>query len=206
MTDHAESGSGCSDRLLVAILAGGEGSRIGGNKPLRMLGGTALIDRAVSAARRWSQDVVAVAREPEQIGPADTLFVRDAPGAEGPVAGLAAALAHARKTRAGLVLTIPCDTPFLPRDLFERLCAGLDPHHKAAVAASNGVLHPSCALWRTRAFDTLGPYLAAGRASLRGFAEDVGFAQVDWPDAAQDPFFNVNSPGDLAAAEASIRV
>jgi molybdopterin-guanine dinucleotide biosynthesis protein A len=100
------------------------------------------------------------------------------------------------------VLTIPCDTPFLPADFADRLRGGLEPHHSAAVAASAGMLHPSCALWRTRAFDALGLYLASGRASLRGFAEDIGFVQVNWPVETKDPFFNINSPTDLAAAEA----
>lgn len=202
MAAPSESFAGCGSRLLVAILAGGQGSRIGGSKPLRTLDGTPLIERAVSAARAWSLDIVAAGREPGQIGRAAVPFIRDAPGAQGPIAGLAAALAHARHARSGLVLTIPCDTPFLPVDFADRLRDGLEPHHNAAVAASAGTLHPTCALWRTRTFDALGPYLASGRASLRGFAEDVGFVRVDWPVKTQDPFFNINSPTDLAAAEA----
>ena len=48
---------------------------------------------------------------------------------------------------------------------------------------------------------TLPAYLATGRRSLRGFAEAIGVARVDWPIIPSDPFFNINSPDDLAVAE-----
>lgn len=190
--------------LLVAILAGGVGSRIGGGKPERMLGGVSLIERAAEAAQRWTSDIVIAGRLPGQ-APADARMIADAPGAEGPIAGLAAALDHARRERHALLLTIPCDTPFLPADLADRLRNALAPELGASVAASGGVLHPSCALWRARSFDRLGPFLAAGRSSLRGFASEIGFSQVDWPTDPIDPFFNINSAADLAAAEEVIQ-
>ena len=99
------------------------------------------------------------------------------------------------------MLTIPCDAPFLPEDLPERLAAAL-PGHGAALAASGGRVHPVCGLWRTDALAQLRGYAAEGRRSLIGFAETIGFAAVDWPEGA---FFNVNSPGDLAEAAARLR-
>ncbi len=128
-------------------------------------------------------------------------FVPDAPGIAGPIAGLAAALRHAREVGHELLLTIPCDSPFLPVDLAERLRNAIVPEAGAALAESGGVLHPACALWRNQTFDALAPYLAGSRLSLRGFAEDVGFATATWPVQPIDPFFNVNSREDLAAAE-----
>ena len=54
-------------KIAVVILAGGEGNRIGGAKPLRVLRGKRLIDRAEALARQWS-DIIAVAvREPAAI-------------------------------------------------------------------------------------------------------------------------------------------
>lgn len=191
--------------MLVAILAGGSGIRMGGAKPLRILGGRNLIERAITAARVWSPHVIAVGRDPEQIGSSAIPFLRDAPGAEGPIAGLAAALHHARDNRYSLVLTLPCDTPFLPTDLAQRLSAHLPPTSNAAVPASGGVLHASCALWRTQVLDALKPYLASGRSSLRGLASDVGYVAVEWLVEVRDPFFNINSPGDLAAAQEWLR-
>jgi len=69
------------------------------------------------------------------------------------------------------------------------------------MADSGGALHPVCALWSISALDWLPDYVATGRRSLRGFAEAVGMRAVDWPVEHFDPFFNINSPADLATAE-----
>ena len=89
--------------MRIVILAGGEGRRIGGGKPARLLGGQSLIDRAIARAWSWSVPVLVAAREGGDIG--------DDPAVEGPLGGVAAALALG-----GDVLTIPCDMPFLPDD------------------------------------------------------------------------------------------
>jgi molybdopterin-guanine dinucleotide biosynthesis protein A len=185
-------------------LAGGEGVRIGGSKPLRLLGDSSLIERALALSNLWSKDVIVVGRTQAQVGSANSPFLRDAPGLEGPIAGLAAGLRYAKDRRHGALLAIPCDSPFLPTDLFERLFSALAPEVGAALATSGGVLHPTCALWRVRCFSSLGPYLVTGRRSLRGFAEYVKFATANWPLQPADPFFNINSNDDLAEAEALI--
>ncbi|HYD11309.1 MAG TPA: molybdenum cofactor guanylyltransferase [Allosphingosinicella sp.] len=174
--------------MRIVILAGGEGSRIGGGKPQRLLGGETLLERALRRARSWSDDVLVAAREGADIA--------DDPAVEGPLGGVAAALA-----RGGDVLTIPCDMPFLPDDLPARLSGGA----AARVAASGGRLHPVCALWKAQARDALPAYLATGRRSLTGFAEAVGYEAVEWRTEPVDPFFNINDEADLARAEALLR-
>jgi molybdopterin-guanine dinucleotide biosynthesis protein A len=182
--------------VAVLILAGGEGSRIGGGKPLRLLGGRSLLERAIEQARRWSDDVKVAAREAAQLGAANIPLLRDPREWQGPLGGLASAA----RLDAPAVLTIPCDMPFLPDDLLDRLAAAL-PGHGAALAASGGHIHPVCGLWRTDALAGLDDYAASGRRSLIGFAEAIGYVAVEWPG---DPFFNVNSPKDLAEAEARL--
>jgi molybdopterin-guanine dinucleotide biosynthesis protein A len=169
----------------IVILAGGAGRRIGGGKPLRMLGGETLLARALTLARSWSDEVLIAD------GKTDVL------GLEGPLGGVAAALGLD-----GDVLTIPCDMPFLPADLPERLGRTSAP---AAVAESGGRLHPVCALWRAHAGESLAAYAASGRRSLHGFAEAVGYEAVAWRTDPFDPFFNVNDANDLARAEAMLR-
>lgn len=181
----------------VVILAGGEGRRMGGGKPQRRLGGRTLIEYAVERARSWSTEVAIALRTPDQVGGPDLPLLIDPPGLEGPLGGLASALGFGR----GTVLTIPCDAPFLPDDLPDRLAAAL-PGHAAALAASGGRVHPVCGLWRTEALAQLPAYAASGRRSLIGFAEAIGFAAVEWPRCH---FFNINSPEELAEAEARLR-
>jgi molybdopterin-guanine dinucleotide biosynthesis protein A len=187
-------------RIAAAILAGGQGSRIGGDKPLRILAGQTLLDRAIQQARQWSDIVFVVVRDHMQVGDATLDCILDEPGIEGPLAGLAAALRRAKALGCEAVLTVPADMPFLPADLCERLTAELGGQ-RSAIPSSGGHLHPVCGLWRIAALDGLGDYLASGRRSLKGFAEAVGFRAVEWLPVQPHRFFNINSALDLAAAE-----
>lgn len=187
--------------LPIVILAGGEGSRIGGEKPLRLLGGESLIERVVRRAQGWSSKVAVAMRAPGQIGPSAVEAILDDRTIEGPLGGLAAALRWTCELDFDAVLTLPCDAPFLPDDLVERLADEIGGA-RVAVAASGRSLHPVCALWKVGALTLLPFYLGTGRGSLRGFAELVGQVTVDWPSASPDPFFNINDAEDLARAEA----
>lgn len=183
--------------VAVVVLAGGEGRRIGGAKPLRTLAGERLIDRALRQAREWS-DVVAIAvRDAAQVAPIDALLIDDDPAVPGPLGGLIAGLRFAEAARQPLLLTVPADMPFLPADLLDRLGAALG-EQGCALAASGGHLHPVCGLWRPQVIGHLPAYLATGRRSLKGLAELVGLVAVEWPE---DAFLNVNTAADLTAAE-----
>lgn len=182
---------------LAVILAGGEGRRIGGAKPLRLLAGERLIDRAVRRARHWSDDVRLSLRQADQIADSPLPVLLDDSEVPGPLGGLTSALAAAREAGRELLLTIPCDVPFLPADLGPRLQAAIGTR-AAALAASGADPHPTCALWRVEVLEHLPGYLASGRRSLIGLAEAVGYARAEWDAAC---FFNVNSEADLAEAE-----
>jgi molybdopterin-guanine dinucleotide biosynthesis protein A len=186
---------------MVLILAGGDGRRIGGGKPLRMLGGRSLIDRAVERAQAWSGDVRLSLRSPDQIGCAPLPVVVDDSAIEGPLGGIAAGLRAAGEAGRGLVLTLPCDMPFAPGDLRDRLQGSIGGAG-AALAASEGQLHPVCALWRVEALDALNAYVRSRRRSLVGFAAAAGFVSVEW---VGDPFFNVNDEAGLAEAARRLR-
>lgn len=184
----------------VVILAGGEGRRIGGNKPLRVLGGNTLLHRALVQARQWSDQVAIAVRDEAQLGGCAATSISDEPGLEGPLAGLVSALRFAHANRAEVVLSVPADMPFLPADLPGRLGERMG-QAAAAIASSGGHLHPVCGLWRVSSLAVAPAYLASGRRSIRGFAQAAGFTAVEWPTEPVDPFFNINSPEDLAAAE-----
>ncbi|WP_240606456.1 molybdenum cofactor guanylyltransferase [Phenylobacterium kunshanense] len=194
-----------NEDLAVVVLAGGEGRRMGGGKPLRVLDGATLLEHALARARGWSRSVAIAVREAGQAGDVDARLILDHPAIGGPAAGLASAFAFAREQGASRLLTVPCDAPRLPADLPIRLAAALTGDVGCAVAASLGRLHPTCALWRVEMAQRLPAYLEQ-RASLRGFAEACGMAVVDWDAGPEDdPFANVNTPEDLAALEAGHR-
>ncbi len=185
----------------VVVLAGGEGRRIAGGKPDRLLGGRSLLDRALEFARGQGGELALAVRSADQV-PAGLQVLTDDPGLPGPLAGVASALGFARSLALPAVLTIPCDAPFLPADLGSRLAAALQDGQGAALARSGGRLHPVCALWRAGIGPELAAYAATGRGALMGLADRVGWSAVDWPAEPIDPFFNVNTAEELRQAEA----
>lgn len=128
-----------------------------------------------------------------------------APGARlGPLAGILTALEWAAEAAAGRrhVLTVPCDTPFLPADLAARLRAAADPE-TVAVAESGGLIHHTVALWPVAQAPALREGLVTGAVrAVKSWQAQVPLVTVDFPlpPRGPDPFFNVNTPEDLGAA------
>ena len=200
-----------SDRLRVCrcalvVAAGGQGCRIGGAKEQRLLGGVSLLERALCYAAVTSDDVgVAMptgvlADLPPGVQRLNDPVMADSAEGEGPIGALAAAMNFAISLGLERVAMIGCDMPFLPGDLLDRLGAALDAGQGAALAISGGRLHPLAAMWRVMP-DELSQYRATGSRAMMGFAEQVGYTTVEWDIASIDPFFNINTPDDLAEAE-----
>ncbi|MBL8538671.1 MAG: molybdenum cofactor guanylyltransferase [Hyphomonadaceae bacterium] len=199
---EADWGFAPSPIVVALVLAGGEGVRIGGGKPGRLLAGRRLVDHAIQIARRESKTIAIGLRALEQVSAAATHVVLDQPGIDGPMASLAAGLAWAKDCGARFLLTLPCDAPFIPHGLVQRLTQRLEASRATvALPASYGRVHPSCGLWRADVGDRIADYLSSGRRSLQGFAEHVGYVIEDWGAPPRDPFYNINTPEALVAAE-----
>ncbi len=188
------------------ILAGGRSSRMGGrDKALLELGGQSLLDRLRA---RFSPQVGALAINTNaELGAAahgcEVLPDRFA-GFPGPLAGIHAGLLWA-ETLPGVthLATVSVDTPFLPVDFVARLAGARADGGPVALARSDGRLHPTCALWPVALRARLEAFLGAGATGkVLAFAEDVGYLAVDFPAVPFDPFFNINTPEDLAKAAA----
>lgn len=190
------------DPPLIVIAAGGSGSRMGGNKPERMLGDQRLIDRARHWADQQSDAVALAVRTGDSDWGTGLPLLHDAEADIGPISALHSALREGARQGREAVLLIGCDLPFLPDNLIARLSSAL-PGHGAAMPISAGRLHPMAALWRSNP-DPLAEWIAGGGQSLWRYAEAIGMAQVAW-EIAPDPFANVNDPDALAVAEERIR-
>jgi molybdenum cofactor guanylyltransferase len=184
----------------AVILAGGAARRMGGgDKPLLDLAGTRMIERIVA-----SLDVPCIAisanGDPARFGALKMPVLSDGEFAgEGPLAGILAGLEWAASLGADTLLTVPGDTPFIPKGL----AAALAP--APACAASNDRVHYLVALWPAARHGELRRFLLVqNRRDVAYFARRIGMRRVDFPAAKWDPFFNVNTPEDLAAARAIV--
>ena len=114
----------------------------------------------------------------------------------GPMAGIAAAGAQARGT---WLLVVPCDAPFLPRDLAQRLIERAGATHSQLVrAADTQRTHYTCFLMHHRLLPDLAAQVGAGRLKLQTWQAGHNAETVIFPDAGA--FHNINTPEQLAAA------
>ncbi len=120
----------------------------------------------------------------------------------GPLAGVLAGLRWAARMGGEALLTVPVDTPFIPYDLAAFLDAA------PAVACHAGRVHHLVALWPVAAEQALAEFLAEpGSRRVAEFARLLAMRPVEFLDAecpGADPFANINTPADLAAAEARL--
>lgn len=181
----------------IVILAGGEGRRIGGQKPERLLRGRRLIDIAVARASCWNAPVVVSVRRKGQAPAIEPQEILDRVGIEGPLAGLLAAIDWAKQANVDRFLTIPCDMPLLPDDLMPRLLESSVAEDRPAVACCDGQRHPICAVWPRSAFDKLEDYASTGDRSLAGALVFCSATEVVWRVECSDQFININRPEDL---------
>lgn len=185
------------------ILAGGRATRMGGgDKPLIPLAGRAMLDHVLDRLRPQARVIALNANGDPTRFAAFGLAVRadSLPDQPGPLAGILAAMDWAGAMGAAHVVTVPGDSPFLPPDLVARLqgVGGL-----ALAAGGDGRPHPTFGLWPVALRDDLAATLAAGQRRVRDFTERHGACLVLWPDAP-DPFANINTPQELAQAEARL--
>lgn len=193
------------------ILAGGLSRRMGGgDKGLLDLGGATMLGRVIDRLRPQVGRLVINANGDAARFAAFGLPVVADETADfpGPLAGILAgmhwSLAHVPAARH--IATASSDAPFLPTDLVARLSPAIADRPDAIVLArSGGDVHPVIALWPVALADDLQAQLAAGTRKILAWAERHAIAQVDFPQIEiggrwVDPFFNANTPEDLAMA------
>ncbi|MBB5017531.1 molybdopterin-guanine dinucleotide biosynthesis protein A [Chitinivorax tropicus] len=185
------------------ILAGGQGSRMGGiDKGLVRLVGKPLIEWVIEALRQQVGDVLISAnRSVDQYATLGYPVLQDAmPGFPGPLAGVMAGLGGMTTDE---LLVVPCDVPLLPRDLVFRMRPLLTPQTDLVVAADPERIHPAIFLCRAQVKAALAAYLAQGGRSVRGWQATLNTVTCPFEDASA--FSNLNNMADLERTEQQLR-
>ncbi|MBI2253275.1 MAG: molybdenum cofactor guanylyltransferase MobA [Proteobacteria bacterium] len=204
-------------QIPAILLAGGKASRMGGgDKCLRLLAGRPLLNHVIQRLKPQVREMVINANgDFSRFAKFGLAVVPDEVGGQpGPLAGILAGLDWAAVQRPGLecILSVSTDCPFLPLDLVARLKEALQGGAQIAIAASNGRPHPVIGLWRVALRKDL--RRALGLENLRKVeafcdrhrTKTVNFpGVVNLPGGAADPFFNANTPEDMALAESLLK-
>ncbi len=194
--------------VLGVILAGGLATRMGGgDKGLREVGGKRLIDHVIA---RLSPQCAALAinanGDPARFDTYGLPVLPDSlPDHPGPLAGVLAGLDWAAERGAEAIVTAAADTPFFPADLVARLCAAAGPEGLALAGSRDetGKLwrHPTFGLWPVALREDLRAALEGGLRKIVLWTDAHQAGLAEFPSRPFDPFFNVNTPEDIAEAE-----
>ena len=183
------------------VLAGGQGSRMGGvDKGLAPFRGKALVAHVIERlAPQVDELLVNANRNPEAYAAFGHRVIADEiPGFAGPLAGFERGLAHAR---GALVATVPCDSPFVPPDLVSRLRAALEAEGAdIAVAKTGDQPHPVFCLMRRSVHASLAEFLASGQRKIDKWYAALRVTEVAFDDEAE-AFANINTRDELVGLE-----
>jgi molybdopterin-guanine dinucleotide biosynthesis protein A len=182
----------------------------GGDKCLRALGGRPILSHIIERVQPQVGPLVLNANgDPARFAAFGLPVAADnVAGFAGPLAGILAGLdwAAAAAPDSPMVLSVPSDAPFLPRDLAECLSAACRAEAADIVfAASGGQQHPVVGLWPVALREELRHALVEENIrKVDLWTQRYRVAVVDFPVEPVDPFFNTNRPEDLAEAESLI--
>ena len=180
------------------VLAGGQGRRMGTvDKGLQLLHGKPMVAAVIERLAPQVDEILINANQNlEAYAKFGHRVVPDAIGGfAGPLAGLHAGLGAARHA---LVLTVPCDSPFLPTDLCSRLKNELN-ENDLAVAKTGSQPHPVFALVRASVAANLGKFLSGGGRKIDAWYASLKVIEVAFDDEA-DAFRNINTRDELNSA------
>jgi molybdopterin-guanine dinucleotide biosynthesis protein A len=179
------------------VAAGGLSSRMGGDKAWLQLDGRPMIQRVIDTLTAVASPISIIANT----GPYETLGLpvyRDANLGVGPLEAIRVALATARSQR---VIVLACDLPLVRPSLFEFLLSLPGEYQAIVPVGPDGHLETLCAVYSTKAVQTVSTLISEGRRMVRLLYERIETRRVEFEEfcslAGSETFFeNVNTPED----------
>ncbi len=184
------------EQITGVILAGGKGSRMGGvDKGLIKFQGRPLVEHILERVKPQVNEVVINAnRNLQKYAGYGVKVVRDEQQeSQGPLAGIASAMAI---TTTPLLLTTPCDSPFLPINLAQRLYLALTDNDVDLAVANTGKLQPVFCLVKTDLRNSLMNFMAGGGRKIDLWYNQIRYTSADFSDIPEC-FTNINTPQDM---------
>jgi molybdopterin-guanine dinucleotide biosynthesis protein A len=175
----------------LLVLAGGSSRRMGRSKAWLEAGHTILLRWVTDRLGHDFEEVIVSFAEPEQLEqPIPYRVVFDRKQGAGPMAGIEAGLAAARRDP---VFVIACDMPYVTREVAAMMVAAARTCD-AAVPRIEGRAEPVCAAYRKSALPVITAALDAGH---RRAADALAGMEVTWlEDISPDVVRSINTPDE----------
>jgi molybdopterin-guanine dinucleotide biosynthesis protein A len=186
--------------LLGVILAGGKSRRMDGFDKYHIpLCGKTLFAHIADRLSPQVTDLIVNANDPSDFD--GFKVVPDQESGLGPIGGIYSALQFASQNGFKKIVTVPCDTPYIPDNLVDKLLK--IGKSRCIVASSQSGLHPVLAIWDVSALNDVKTSIERGERKLRRIIKAVDYTECIWSEG-DDPFFNINTPDDLRIAESRL--
>ena len=185
--------------VTAVILAGGRGQRLGGlDKGLVELEGKPLIEHVLAAMVGQADEIIINANRNCDVYAAykHRVISDEMTGYQGPLAGFAAAMTACDTD---FIVTLPCDGPFVPADLVNRLVEALEQENADIAVAHDGKrMQPVYALITRSLLPDLQDFLDGGERKIDIWYARHNTALADFSDV-RETFFNINTEDDKRA-------
>ncbi len=188
-----------TQNLTAVILAGGQGSRLGGlDKGLIQLQQISLIQHVINRIKPQVTEIIISANRNLDVYTdlGFSVYKDEISDFAGPLAGILKAL---QQCQSEWLLTIPADSPFIADDLAQRLIQNIEDN-KIAIAHDGERLQPTFSLIHKSLESSLKDFLQKGERKTRVWMQQQPHTIVDFSDQA-DAFININTQEELNNAE-----
>ncbi len=185
--------------ITAVILAGGQGSRLGGvDKGLLELNKIPLVHHLINRIQpQVSEIIISANRNLKTYADLGlSVYEDEISDFAGPLAGILKAL---QQSQCEWLLTVPADSPFIPDDIALRLSQNIKDN-KIAMAHDGERLQPTFALIHKSLASSLERFLQTGERKTRVWMQQQDHAIVDFSDQT-DAFININTEEELKNAE-----
>ena len=193
------------DKILFAILAGGQSKRFGGGyKTFTKISGTTMLDQIINKLSNFSNDIIINANNLNEFKNLSMTVVQDKfEGFLGPLAGIHASFLWIKnnQTEKEWLFTVPSDTPFLPSNLLDKFLSEYSLGTEILIARSNNRHHPVIAMWHISLLKSLEEELKLKNSKIMHWVKKHNYKFVDFNDDQEKNFFNINTQEDLRNAK-----
>lgn len=189
-------------RISGAILAGGQGKRMGGSRKglLQRDPRQTMVDYLIQEiGQAGIEEIVVVSCDIRAYSAFGRTVIPDIRPNLGPLGGIEAALAHAaRHGNSDAVLFLPCDMPAISRIQIQTLLDTFQSSSERVVVATlqteNIPMQPLCSIVHKEILPSVQSALDEREYSVRRLWKKLGAHQVAFHK--REPFLNVNRPQD----------
>ena len=193
------------DKIALLIMIGGQSKRMGGGiKSFIEFNEKTIFDRIVEITKpQIKKIIISCNTEEQKLNKYNFPIIKDLKeGYLGPLAGLHAAMKWIKTNESEVewLITLPGDTPFIPKNLISCFKNKMSSNLKIIIAKSQNKTHPIIGAWNTCLFESLDMALDKGIRKIMLWAKLHPLDFINYPVKKYDPFFNINTKEDIELA------